>query len=44
MRLHMRAVDHNALGIAALVRQRCENLVEHPHIRIDDVYASPLPG
>src|SRR5580700_8432256 len=26
----MRGVDHDPLGIAAPVRQRCENLVEHP--------------
>src|ERR1700722_12802585 len=30
MRLEMRGVDHHSLGLAALVRQRCENLVEHP--------------
>jgi deazaflavin-dependent oxidoreductase (nitroreductase family) len=29
MRLQMRGVDHHPLGLAALVRQRCENLVEH---------------
>jgi hypothetical protein len=27
---YMRGVDHHPLGIAAPVRQRCENLVEHP--------------
>ena len=26
MRLEMRGVDHDPLGIAAPVRQRCENL------------------
>jgi hypothetical protein len=30
MRFEMRCVDHHPLGIAALVRQRCEDLVEHP--------------
>jgi hypothetical protein len=30
MRLQMRGVNHDPLGIAAPVRQRCENLVEHP--------------
>src|ERR1700687_4101776 len=29
MRLKMRGVDHHALRLAALVRQGCENLVEH---------------
>src|ERR1700722_7456777 len=30
MRLEMRGVDHHSLRPPALVRQRCENLVEHP--------------
>jgi hypothetical protein len=29
MRPQMRGVDHAPLGIAAPVRQRCENFVEH---------------
>jgi hypothetical protein len=29
MGLKMRGVDHHSLRLAALVRQRCENLVEH---------------
>src|SRR3984957_3533619 len=30
MGLQMRGVDHHSLRPPALVRQRCENLVEHP--------------
>ena len=40
MRLQMRGVDHDPLGIAAPVRQRCENLVEHPQTRLEHLISA----